>query len=211
MKRAISFQLTFRALDSTTLTHIEKVLAERSGNCCELCSSALSLATYEIPPGSYANAEDSIYACEACIAQLTKQVPLDESHWNCLLSSMWSEYIPVKIVAWRMLQRLRNETWAADALDMLYLDEEQLTWAKATGDHENDSAVLFHVDSNGQRLIDGDTVVLVKTLDVKGTSFSARAGTVVKNIRLVSDNVEQVEGKIENQQIVILTKYIRKG
>ncbi len=211
MRRALSFQLTFRALNSSTLHQTEKALAERSGNCCELCSSALSLATYEIPPASDANAEDSIYACQACIAQLTKQVPLDESHWNCLLTSMWSEHIPVKIVAWRMLQRLRNETWAADALDMLYLDDEQLTWAKATGDHENDSAVEFHVDSNGQRLSEGDTVVLVKTLDVKGTSFSARAGTVVKNIRLVSDNVEQVEGKIENQQIVILTKYIRKG
>jgi len=110
-----------------------------------------------------------------------------------------------------MLQRLRNETWAADALDMLYLDDEQLTWARATGDHESDSAVQFHVDSNGQRLNDGDTIVLVKTLDVKGTSFSARVGTVVKNIRLVTDNVEQVEGKIENQQIVILTKYTRKG
>ena len=75
---------------------------------------------------------------------------------------MWSEHIPVKIVAWRMLQRLRNETWAADALDMLYLDDEQLAWAKAAGDHENDSAVAFHVDSNGQRLIEGDTVVTLK-------------------------------------------------
>ncbi len=110
-----------------------------------------------------------------------------------------------------MLQRLRNESWAADALDMLYLDEDQLQWAKATGDHENDSDVEFHLDSNGQRLHEGDTAILVKTLDVKGTSFSARAGTVVKNIRLVKDNVEQIEGKIENQQIVILTKYVRKG
>ena len=197
--------------NKTTLTITEKALAERSGNCCELCSSALSLAAFEIPPASDGNADDSIYACQTCVAQLTKQVPLDESHWNCLLTSMWSEHIPVKIVAWRMLQRLRNETWAADALDMLYLDDEQLAWAKATGDHENDSAVAFHVDSNGQRLIEGDTVVIMKTLDVKGTSFSARAGTVVKNIRLVADNVDQVEGKIENQQIVILTKYVRKG
>lgn len=110
-----------------------------------------------------------------------------------------------------MLQRLRNESWAADALDLLYLDEDQLQWARTTGDHENDSVVEFHLDSNGQRLHEGDTVILVKTLDVKGTSFSARAGTVVKNIRLVKDNVDQIEGKIENQQIVILTKYVRKG
>jgi len=193
------------------LATIEQTLATRSNNCCELCAAEKSLSVYSLPPSGEDTIDNSIYACETCITQLNKQAPLDEAHWNCLLTSMWSEQLPVKITAWRMLQRLRNETWAADALDMLYLDDEQLTWARATGDHENDSAVQFHVDSNGQRLNDGDTIVLVKTLDVKGTSFSARVGTVVKNIRLVTDNVEQVEGKIENQQIVILTKYTRKG
>lgn len=183
----------------------------RSSNSCELCTSTLGLSVYTLPPSGDTVAEDSIYACDTCLSQIHKKAPLDETHWNCLLTSMWSEHAPVKIIAWRMLQRMRNETWAADALDMLYLDDEQLSLARATGDHENDGTVQFHIDSNGQRLSDGDTVVLVKTLDVKGTSFSARAGTVVKNIRLVADNVEQVEGKIENQQIVILTKYIRKG
>lgn len=193
------------------MANTEQTLAARSNNSCELCAATASLAIYPVPPSSDSNAEDSIFACATCIEQLNKKVPLDEQHWNCLLTSMWSEHTPVKVIAWRMLQRMRNETWAADALDMLYLDDEQLTWAKATGDHENDSNVEFHIDSNGQRLNDGDTIVLVKTLDVKGTSFSARAGTVVKNIRLVADNVEQVEGKIENQQIVILTQYVRKG
>ena len=35
-------------------------------------------------------------------------------------------------------------------------------------------------------------------------------GTVVKNIRIVENNTEQIEGKIEGQVIVILTKYVRK-
>ncbi len=35
-------------------------------------------------------------------------------------------------------------------------------------------------------------------------------GTIVKNIRLVEGNTEQIEGKIEGQTIVILTKYVRK-
>ena len=38
----------------------------------------------------------------------------------------------------------------------------------------------------------------------------AKMGTVVKNIRIVEDNTEQIEGRIEGQQIVILTKYVRK-
>jgi len=124
---------------------------------------------------------------------------------------MWSEYPVVQVVAWRVLSRLRHESWAADLLEILYLDDNHLEWAKKTGDHEQDGAVAFHQDSNGVRLYDGDTVVLIKTLDVKGSSLSAKLGTVVKNIKLVQDNIEQIEGKIAGQTIVILTKYLRKG
>ena len=85
-----------------------------------------------------------------------------------------------------------------------------LAWAKATGDHENDGAVVLHRDSNGHVLQNGDAVVLTKSLDVKGSTLNARMGTVVRNIRLVHDNTDQIEGKIEGQLIVILTQYVRK-
>jgi protein PhnA len=124
---------------------------------------------------------------------------------------MWSEMPAVQVVSWRMLNRLRNESWAADAIDMMFLDEHTLAWARSTGDHENTSDVELHRDSNGNILHDGDNVVLTKTLDVKGSSLNAKLGTVVKGIKLVADNVEQIEGKIEGQTIVILTKYLRKG
>jgi protein PhnA len=39
--------------------------------------------------------------------------------------------------------------------------------------------------------------------------LNAKVGTIVKNIRLVPENTEQIEGKIEGQVIVILTKYVR--
>jgi protein PhnA len=93
---------------------------------------------------------------------------------------------------------------------MLYLDDKTLAWAKATGDHENDDTVELHKDCNGQVLQNGDAVVLIKSLDVKGSTLNAKMGTVVKNIRIVEDNTEQIEGKIEGQTIVILTKYVRK-
>jgi protein PhnA len=93
---------------------------------------------------------------------------------------------------------------------MLYLDDENLAWAKAVGDHENDSSVDLHRDINGNILQPGDAVVLTKSLDVKGSTLTAKMGTVVKNIRLVPDNTEQIEGKIEGQTIVILTKFVRK-
>ncbi|MBC7494608.1 MAG: PhnA domain-containing protein, partial [Flavobacterium sp.] len=47
-------------------------------------------------------------------------------------------------------------------------------------------------------------------LNVKGTSFTASKGTVVKRIKLVNDNVEQIEGKINEQTIVILCKFTKK-
>jgi protein PhnA len=109
-----------------------------------------------------------------------------------------------------MLNRLRNESWAAEQLDMLYLDDEKLAWAKATGDHENDASVDLHKDCYGAVLQSGDNVVLTKSLDVKGSTVNAKVGTVVRNIRLVANNTEQIEGKIEGQTIVILTKYLRK-
>lgn len=193
------------------MTTIESLLIERSHNTCELCKTAQNLSVYAVPPTEQQTADNSILACKTCIDQIEKQEQLDAAHWTTLSETMWSDHAAVQVVAWRMLSRLRQESWAADNLDMLYLDDNVLEWAKKTGDHEQDATVQFHQDSNGTRLYDGDTVVLIKTLDVKGSSVTAKLGTVVKNIRLVQDNVAQVEGKIEGQTIVILTKYLRKG
>jgi protein PhnA len=123
---------------------------------------------------------------------------------------MWSEVPAVQVVAWRMLNRLKSEGWPQDLLDMLYLDDETMTWAKSTGEDESDDDKIVHKDSNGAILQNGDTVTLTKELDVKGATFSAKRGTAVRNIRLVHDNAEQIEGKIEGQSIVILTQYVKK-
>lgn len=185
-------------------------LFKRSGDTCELCQATSNLTIYEVPPQSYSAPENSVVVCAKCLAQIEKREELDNKHWSCLTGSMWSEVPGVQVVAWRMLNRLKNESWAMDNLDMLYLTEENLAWAKATGDHEDDGTVDLHKDSNGTVLQNGDTVVLIKSLDVKGSTLNAKLGTVVKNIRLVENNTEQIEGKIEGQVIVILTKYLRK-
>jgi protein PhnA len=189
---------------------LEEQLFNRSDNKCELCASTENLSVYEVPPKTQNTAEECVLVCGKCLAQIEKKETLDNKHWQCLSSSMWSEVPGVQVLSWRMLNRLRNESWAIDNLDMMYLDDATLAWAKATGDHENDSAVEFHKDANNNILENGDTVILVKTLDVKGSSLSAKLGTVVKNIKLVADNKEQIEGRIEGQLIVILTKYVRK-
>ena len=190
---------------------LEATLKARANNQCELCKSESNLSVYEVPPHSDQRPEDTLLLCEKCSRQLNKKEELDPAHWNCLNESMWSEVPAVQVVTWRMLNRLRNESWAAEAIDQMFFDEETMAWAKATGDHENSGDVELHRDSNGNLLQDGDSVVLIKTLDVKGSTLKAALGTVVKNIRLVPDNVEQIEGKIDGQTIVILTKYLRKG
>jgi protein PhnA len=188
----------------------EELLLQRSERKCELCKSGNNLKIYEVPPHKGTYEETCIMICDKCFAQVEKKEELDGSHWSCLSESMWSEVPGVQVVSWRMLNRLRNESWAADNLDMMYLDEERLAWAKATGDHENDASVDLHKDCNGQVLQNGDSVVLIKSLDVKGSTLNAKMGTLVKNIRIVEDNTEQIEGRIEGQVIVILTKYVRK-
>ncbi|RYZ28416.1 MAG: PhnA protein [Chitinophagaceae bacterium] len=189
---------------------LEEILKQRSGNRCELCSATDGLQVYQVLPQESASNENHILICTKCIAQIEKKEELDSNHWKVLPETMWSEVPGVQVVAWRMLNRLRNESWAADSLDILYLDDEKLAWAKATGDHESDGSVDLHKDANGAVLQQGDTVVLTKSLDVKGSTLNAKMGTVVKNIRLVENNTEQIEGKIEGQLIVILTKYVRK-
>ena len=123
---------------------------------------------------------------------------------------MWNENKPVQVVAWRMLSRLRTEGWPQDLLDMMYLDEETLIWAAATGEGEDEEGKIIHKDSNGNILLDGDSVVLIKDLDVKGANFTAKRGAAVHNIKLVWDNAAQIEGRVEGQHIVILTQYVKK-
>ena len=104
---------------------LDKLVA-RSGNQCELCESKENLTIYDVPPSASNLPDREILACEKCTNQIEKREELDANHWQCLSTSMWNENIPVQVVSWRMLNRFRNDSWAADLLDMMYLDEEAL-------------------------------------------------------------------------------------
>ena len=81
---------------------------------------------------------------------------------------------------------------------------------RTTGEGEDEDGKIVHKDGNGNVLKDGDSVVLIKDLDVKGATFTAKRGAAVHNIKLVWDNAEQIEGRVEGQHIVILTQYVKK-
>jgi protein PhnA len=76
--------------------------------------------------------------------------------------------------------------------------------------HASENKVI-HKDAYGNVLLSGDNVVLIENLNVKGTNYIAPKGTQVKKIRLVADNAEQVEGKINSDTIVILTEFLKKA
>ena len=188
---------------------VEEELKSRNGSKCELCSATENLNVYEVQPDSKATVDDSVLLCQTCIEQIENPEKIDVNHWRCLNDSMWSQVPAVQVMAWRILTRLKNEGWPQDLLEMLYLDDETLSWARATGEASDDEQVN-HLDSNGAILEAGDTVTLIKDLNVKGANFTAKRGTAVRGISLVEDNPEHIEGKVEGQRIVILTKFVKK-
>ncbi len=193
------------------MTQLRNLLT-RGKSRCELCSSNEDLSVYEVPPvNDPDNPDHSILVCATCLDQIEHPENMDPNHWRCLNDSMWSQVPAVQVMAWRLLNRISREGWPLELLDILYLDEDTLAWAKATGEGPAEEGAVVHLDSNGAQLENGDTVTLTKDLNVKGAGFTAKRGTAVRNITLVADNPEQIEGKVNGQQIVILTQYVKKS
>lgn len=189
----------------------EQALHERSGSKCELCGATDNLDVYEVPPDSDGSADKSVLLCATCREQIEDPAKVDVNHWRCLNDSMWSQVPAVQVMAWRMLTRLSAEGWPQELLDMLYLDDDTLAWAKATGEGQAQEETTRHVDCHGAVLEAGDTVTLIKDLNVKGANFTAKRGTAVRGISLVPDNPGQIEGRVNGQQIVILTQFVKKS
>jgi len=202
----------------------EAALRERSGSKCELCGATQGLLVYAVPPESDDRADNGVLICPTCLEQIEDPEKTEASHWRCLNDSMWSQVTAVQVLAWRMLTRLSAEGWPQDLLEMLYLDPATEAWAAATGEGGSDEDGVRHLDSNGAVLgagdtvtlvkdlnVNGDTVTLVKDLNVKGSNFTAKRGTAVRGISLVTDNPGQIEGRVNGQRIVILTRFVKKS
>jgi protein PhnA len=64
-------------------------------------------------------------------------------------------------------------------------------------------------DSNGTLLAEGDSVKIIKDLKVRGSSQVLKRGTVVKNIRL-TDDAEEIEGRVEKSMMVLKASFLQK-
>jgi len=182
----------------------EEMLEQRSGGVCELCSSSENLSAYEVTP-EFRDEQQFVYLCENCKSQI-ESGELDEGHFNCLNDSMWSEVPAVAVLSYRLLHKLDRQ----DLIDMLYMEDEIKEWADA-GLQNDDEDTLVYKDANGVTLQAGDTVVITKDLDVKGAGFTAKRGTAVRNISLVPNDNQHIEGRVNGVKIHILTKYLKKA
>ena len=173
----------------------EKEIFSRADNKCELCESDNNLSVYEVFKSD--NNDGYALLCEECKKEI-ESGNFDESHWNCLNNSMWSEVPAIKILSYKILKELGRN----DLLDMMYLTDDEMAIA-----NKKEEKVL---DSNGNELKAGDNVTVIKDLDVKGAGKTIKRGTVVKNIRMCD-----VEGHVSCRvdgigQVYLKTEFLKK-
>ena len=106
---------------------IKEELFARSEGKCELCSSQKSLDVYDVPSSSDGSADQSILICEVC-----KNFDVaNENYFRCLSETMWTPIPLVQVMVWRQLNRLSDQAWARGLLEILYLEDDVLSWAKS--------------------------------------------------------------------------------
>ena len=98
---------------------------------------------------------------------------------------------------------------AADNDDYVY-DEDSGEWRPASEMAAEAAAAPVVVDASGTVLADGDSVVLIKDLKVKGAGQTLKQGTVIKTIRL-TDNHEEIDCRHDAiKGLVLRTEFVRK-
>ncbi len=164
---------------------------------CDLCGNEEDLSVHRVVPR-----DENITICAICANSLEDPVA-NEKHWNCLHDSMWSTEPAVQVMAFRILSKLG----AQDQLDMLYLEDDVRTWAEE--DLKKDESVPTR-DSNGNILLEGDSVSIIKDLPVKGAGFTAKQGTTVKNIRMAPGDPTHIQGRVNGTMIFLKTAFLKK-
>jgi len=172
-------------------------------NVCELCSSEENVSLVELPV-SDGSEEQSIYLCANCATQV-ESGELDETHFNCLNDAMWSETPAAKIMSYILWNQLGRQ----DMVEMMYLEEDELKLAEQAVNAAANK-VIFR-DANGVELNAGDSIVILKDLDVKGAGFTAKRGTTVTRISLPHDMDDHVEGRVNGTKIYLKTEFIKKA
>lgn len=100
----------------------------------------------------------------------------------------------------------------SDTSDDYVYDEasgEWITAAEAASNAKAGQQVEVR-DSVGNLLADGDSVITIKDLKVKGAGQTLRKGTVIKSIRLTGDS-QEIDCRYEGiKGLVLRAEFVRK-
>jgi len=172
-------------------------------NLCELCGSDVGVTLFALPRGD-GSEEQGVYLCTVCKTQIESDT-LDENHFNCLNDAMWSEAPAVKIMSYILWSKLGRQ----DMCEMIYLEENELKLVEKALSAEANK--LVYRDANGVELQAGDSVVILKDLEVKGAGFSAKRGTTVTRIALAPGDETHIEGRVNGTKIFLKTEFLKKA
>lgn len=181
---------------------ILKELKNRS-EICEICGNTENLTEFKVDGGSD-DTDGYVLVCETCANELSKNDNFDKNHLRCLNDSMWSTTPAVQVIVYRMLKKLGEQ----DLLEQMYLEDDVQKWANLAEEASEDG-IIFK-DAFGETLSAGDTVTIIKDLDVKGAGFVAKRGTAVRNISLTNDP-EHIEGRVNGVKIYLKTCFLKKS
>lgn len=83
-------------------------------------------------------------------------------------------------------------------------------WNDAAGTGEAANGTLEVRDANGNLLADGDSIILIKDLKLKGSSTTLKKGAKARNIRLV-DGDHQIDCKVDDIKIMLKAEFVKKA
>lgn len=170
---------------------------------CELCGSDEGVSLFDLPLGD-GSEDQGVYLCLNCQTQIDTN-ELDENHFNCLNDAMWSEVPAVKVMSYILWSKLGRQ----DMCEMIYLEESELKLAEQALNAEANK--LVYRDANGVELKAGDSVVILKDLEVKGAGFTAKRGTMVTRIALAPGDETHIEGRVNGTKIFLKTEFLKKA
>lgn len=94
--------------------------------------------------------------------------------------------------------------------DLLICPECAYEWSPQPSSTQEETAERVFKDANGNVLKDGDSVIVIKDLKVKGSSTVVKGGTKVKGIRLI-DGDHDIDCKIKDiGPMQLKTEFVKK-
>ncbi len=103
-----------------------------------------------------------------------------------------------------------NSEYTYPSNELMVCSECFFEWNQEEEDAMKEASRIKVLDSNGNELKEGDSVIVIKDLPVKGAPKPIKAGTKIKNIRLVQSD-HNIDCKVDGfGPMALKSEYVRK-